>query len=55
MSDAQLTTFLGRAPTDADRAIYADQAKRLAAIYDTPLLPLTEGLQALSPFSGAKP
>lgn len=55
MFDVQLTAFLGRAPTDVDRAIYADQVNRLSAIYNTPLLPVTEGLQALSPFSGAKP
>ena len=55
MSDALLTTFLGRAPTAKDRAIFADQTARLAAVRDNPLLPCVDGLQRQQPFPSELP
>ncbi|WP_157033281.1 hypothetical protein [Loktanella sp. S4079] len=55
MVDEQLVEFLGRPPTDADRAIYADQSERLVHVFANALLPMTDGLQVLSPFSVVKP
>lgn len=55
MLDQILTVFLGRAPTDEDRAIYVDQTARLTAVLHNPLLPATDGLQAEDPFPDHTP
>lgn len=46
-----LALTLGRLPTEGERAVAADQARRLDAIWHHPLLPGGEGLAALPPFS----
>jgi hypothetical protein len=45
-----LTRALGRAPTADERAIRDDQARRLAAIWDHPLLRPGCDLACLPPF-----
>ncbi|MFN3524655.1 MAG: hypothetical protein ACK4YU_01085 [Paracoccus sp. (in: a-proteobacteria)] len=44
-----LTRALGRVPTADERAIHADQAHRLAAIWDHPLLRHGSDLACLPP------
>jgi len=50
MSDAVIESFLGRPPDNAERAIYKDQEKRLAQIYQSPLIPRSDALRTVPPF-----
>ncbi|XDA98725.1 hypothetical protein AB1M95_02120 [Sulfitobacter sp. LCG007] len=55
MPEATLTAFLGRTPTDEERAIHADQTARLGAVRSSPLLAPTDGLRRQHPFPAEMP